>query len=197
MIDIILIIGAYLLGSLSSAIILCRLLGLPDPRQQGSGNPGATNVLRYGGKKTAALVLLGDVLKGIIPVLLVKAIGGSDTVIAGVAFAAFTGHLYPIYFGFEGGKGVATAFGVLSALIWQVGVALLVMWLMIAAIFRYSSLAALTAAVSAPGLVYYFSEIPIYWQMTAVIAVLLILRHHSNIRNLLTGRESRIGARKS
>lgn len=197
MIDAILIIGAYLLGSLSSAIILCRLLGLPDPRRQGSGNPGATNVLRYGGRKAAALVLLGDVLKGVIPVLLAKALGSGDTVTASVAFAAFMGHLYPLYFGFEGGKGVATAFGVLSALIWQVGAALLLVWLSVAAIFRYSSLAALAAAAAAPFLVHYFSDTALYWQTTIIIAVLLVLRHHRNIRNLLTGRESRIGARKS
>jgi len=136
---------AYLLGSISSAVLVSKALGLPDPRATGSGNPGATNVLRAGGKFAAALTLLGDVAKGLIPVLLAKVAGVSTPVLALVAIAAFSGHLYPIFFGFKGGKGVATAIGVFIGLAWQLILIFAVVWIAMAAIFRYSSLAALVA----------------------------------------------------
>ncbi len=129
MLDITLVIIAYLLGSISSAIIVARLLGLPDPRSQGSGNPGATNMMRLGGKGAAVVTLLGDMLKGVLPVLLARALGGSELALAGAAAAAFLGHLYPVFFGFQGGKGVATLFGTLLGLNWLVGVMVLGTWL--------------------------------------------------------------------
>src|SRR5512145_106507 len=148
--NIALVLVAYLLGSLSTAIILCRLMGLPDPRTQGSGNPGATNVLRFGGKKLAAFTLLGDMLKGLLPVVVASFITDNATVLALVAMAAFLGHLYPVFFGFRGGKGVATALGVLLGLSWQVGLAVLVTWVVMALVFRISSLSALIAALLSP-----------------------------------------------
>ena len=148
-INLVLVVAAYLMGSLSSAIIVCRLMGFPDPRTQGSGNPGATNVLRYGGKRAAVIVLLGDALKGLIPVAIAQTLAISDTGLAAVAIAAFLGHLYPVFFGFEGGKGVATAFGVLLGLSWIIGLAVLATWLLMAFVFRYSSLAALVATMLA------------------------------------------------
>jgi len=133
-----LVIFAYLAGSLSSAIIMCKLFSLPDPRSQGSGNPGATNVLRFGGKKIAILVLTGDVLKGLIPVLIASTVGLTATGIALVGVSAFLGHLYPVFFKFQGGKGVATALGVLLGISWLLGVAIIVTWLVTAVIFRLS-----------------------------------------------------------
>jgi glycerol-3-phosphate acyltransferase PlsY len=194
-IDIALIITAYLMGSLSSAIIVCKLFRLPDPRSQGSGNPGATNVLRFGGKKMAIIVLLGDVLKGLIPVLIAKAITDEEAILAGVTFAAFIGHLYPVFFGFKGGKGVATAFGVLLGLSWPVALSILGIWLGMTMVFRYSSLSALTAAILAPVMMHVFEASQIYTSMAIILSLLLVWRHHSNIRNLLTGKESKIGAK--
>ena len=193
LLDIALVLAAYLLGSLSSAIILCRLLGLPDPRTQGSGNPGATNVLRYGGKKVAALTLLGDSLKGLLPVLLAQALGTSPPWLGVVALAAFLGHLYPLFFRFQGGKGVATAFGALLGLAWPVALAVLATWLAMAALFRYSSLAALTGALLAPLFIYAWA--PAYLLAVACMCALLIWRHRNNIRNLVAGKEGRIGSR--
>jgi len=189
------ILVAYLFGSISTAIITCKLMGLPDPRQQGSGNPGATNVLRFGGKKAAIITLLGDMLKGVIPVLAAKWYGLDALGLSLVAFAAFFGHLYPIFFRFQGGKGVATAFGCLVALSWPAGLALALTWALIAAIFRYSSLAALIAALLAPVYMMYFTNLT-YTLTTCAISALLIYRHHKNIRNLMLGKESKIGAKK-
>lgn len=183
---------AYLFGSISSAIILSRLLGLPDPRTQGSGNPGATNVLRLGGKKAAIATLLGDVLKGVIPVLAAKAIGIDTVGLALVALVAFFGHLYPVFFGFKGGKGVATAIGGLVALAWPLGLALIATWLAAAVIFRYSSLAALISAIIAPVYAWYFTNWD-YTLMVGVMSIFLIYRHHQNIQNLLAGKEKKIG----
>jgi len=183
---------AYLLGSLSAAIITCRLMGLPDPRATGSKNPGATNVLRYGGKKAAAITLLGDALKGLIPVLVAHGLQQDAAQTAIIGSAAFLGHLYPVFFGFRGGKGVATAFGVLLAMSWPVGLALLVTWLVMAFLFKISSLSALTAAILSP---LYFWWLTPYreWVLTALaISLLLIWRHRSNIANLIQGREGRI-----
>lgn len=183
---------AYLLGSLSTAIIVCRLMGLPDPRSQGSKNPGATNVLRYGGKKAAAITLAGDALKGVIPVLIAQALQQDAAQLAVIGIAAFLGHLYPVFFGFKGGKGVATAFGVLMAMAWPVGLALLATWLVMAFLFKISSLSALTAAILAP--VYFWLMTPHReWViMAAAISLLLIWRHRSNIVNLIRGKEDKI-----
>ena len=131
MLEIILIIGAYLLGSLSTAIITCKLMGLPDPRTQGSHNPGATNVLRYGGKKVAAITLMGDCIKGVLPVLLANSLDFSPLVLSLTGLAVFLGHLYPLFFQFKGGKGVATSLGVLLAIAWPVGLAVLVIYLVV------------------------------------------------------------------
>jgi glycerol-3-phosphate acyltransferase PlsY len=173
---LLLVAAAYLLGSVSSAIIVCRLLGLPDPRGEGSGNPGATNVLRIGGKKAAAVTLIGDMLKGLLPVL-----------------AAFLGHLYPVFFGFRGGKGVATALGVLLGLHWPVGLLTIATWLLIARVFRISSLAALLSLLVTPVYVWWLIPEPALIIALLVMLILLFWRHRSNIRNLLAGRESRIG----
>ena len=194
---LLIVLVAYLLGSISSAVLVCHALRLPDPRTQGSGNPGATNVLRHGGKKAAILTLFFDVMKGVIAVLLAKALVGSPIIIALAAVAAFLGHLYPVFFGFRGGKGVATAFGVLVALAWPVGVLLLLTWLLLAFSFRYSSLSALGAATLAPVYMYIFTHSPIYILATLVMSVLLIWRHRSNIANLRSGKEDKIKLRSS
>ncbi len=188
---------AYLMGSLSTAVMVSRALGLPDPRAAGSRNPGATNVLRLGGKKAAIITLLGDVLKGVLPVVLARGLGAGPVVIAFVAVCAFIGHLYPVFFGFRGGKGVATALGVLLAISPVAGLALLGIWLFVAAIFRYSSLAALTAAIAAPFVVVLAApgeRLP-YGLAALAMSVLLLWRHRSNIHNLLNGTESKIGAK--
>ncbi|MBI5450436.1 MAG: glycerol-3-phosphate 1-O-acyltransferase PlsY [Gammaproteobacteria bacterium] len=188
---------AYLAGSLSSAIIVCKLAGLPDPRTKGSGNPGATNVLRLGGKKLAALVLLGDAAKGAIPVILARLYASSDVVLAAVMLAAFLGHLYPVFFAFRGGKGVATAAGTLLALSPPLGLALVAVWLTTSLIFRISSLAALIATLSSPLLGWYLLDGRLVLVTTLlVMSGLLLWRHRSNIRNLLQGAEPRIGRKK-
>ena len=190
-----LIVIAYLLGSISSAIIVCRLLGLPDPRGEGSGNPGATNVLRIGGKKAAAITLIGDMLKGLLPVLLARLLDASLTVQALVAVAAFLGHLYPVFFGFRGGKGVATALGVLLGLHWQVGLLTIATWLVIAKVFKISSLAALLSLLVTP--LYIWWLIPDQSLIIAIVfmVALLFWRHRSNIRNLIQGTEGQIGGK--
>jgi glycerol-3-phosphate acyltransferase PlsY len=196
MFDIAFILFGYLLGSLSTAIIACRLMGLPDPRSEGSHNPGATNVLRFGGKKAAAITLSGDCLKGLIPVVLAGLAGASETGIAGTALAAFLGHLYPLYFGFQGGKGVATAFGVILGLAPWVALAVLITWLIVFAISRISSLSALTASILSP-LYLWWLELPsVYVIAVLIMVVLLIWRHRSNIHKLLTGTEGKFGASK-
>lgn len=193
--SLIAILIAYLFGSISSAIIVCKLMGLPDPRNEGSRNPGATNVLRIGGKKAAIITLLGDVIKGVIPVLAAKWYGLDTLTLSCVAFAAFFGHLYPIFFRFEGGKGVATALGCLIALSWPASCAFMATWLVMALAFRYSSLSSLTASILAPVYVWYFTNLD-YTISMCLMSVLLIYRHRNNIRNLLTGKESKIGAKK-
>lgn len=185
------ILIAYFFGSISSAVIVCQLMHLPDPRTQGSKNPGATNVLRVGGKKAAIFTLIGDTLKGVIPVLLAKAYGFDSMSLALITFAAFLGHLYPIFFRFQGGKGVATAFGCLIALAWPLGLGLMLVWLTMAMLFRYSSLASLIAALFAPVLAWYFTNTN-YVIMTLCMSALLIYRHQINIANLLAGKESKI-----
>jgi len=185
---------AYLFGSISSAIIVCRIMGMPDPRTQGSNNPGATNVLRFGGKKAAAIVLLGDMLKGVIPVLIAAQLTADATVLALTGFAAFIGHLYPVFFGFRGGKGVATAFGVFAALNWQVGLLVGATWLIVAKVFKISSLSALIASVLAPVYFWYLMPDKVYTYMVIVLSLILIWRHRSNIRNLVQGSEDAIGS---
>lgn len=195
-----LIAAAYLIGSLSFAVIVSRVMGLPDPRTFGSGNPGATNVLRTGRKAAAVLTLLGDALKGWVVValagVLVPRLGLPDGVVLLCALAVFLGHLFPVFFRFQGGKGVATALGVLVGLNPWLGLACLATWFGVAAIFRISSLAALSAALLAP----VYAVLLTGWGGTSitvlVIALLLVYRHKSNLAKLVSGREARIGAGK-
>ncbi len=198
---IILIIGfalfGYLLGSVSTAIITCKLMGLSDPRTVGSNNPGATNVLRAGGKKAAVITLLGDMLKGLLPVLIVVLLEMPEEVIAATGIAAFLGHLYPVYYGFKGGKGVATILGVLLGIHWQLGLGTIAIWLAMAFTFRYSSLSALVAAACSPILSWFISGSQIITASVAVMAAILIWRHRSNIKKLLSGEEDKIGRKKS
>ena len=190
--DYLLIPGGYLFGSISAAIIVCKLMSLPDPRTQGSRNPGATNVARIGGKKAAALTLAGDMLKGLIPVLLAHALDAGAVILAGTALAAFLGHLYPVFFGFQGGKGVATALGVSFGLHWPAGLTIAGIWLLMALVFRYSSLSALTAFALAPAVFYWLMpEPPVVIAMLS-LAVMLCWRHRTNIADLLAGREGKI-----
>lgn len=193
LITVLMIVIGYLAGSISTAILVCRAMGLPDPRSEGSRNPGATNVLRFGGKKAAAITLAGDFLKGLLPVLLARLAGLEDLGLALTALAAFLGHLYPVFFGFEGGKGVATAFGAILGLSWPVALAALVTWLFMAFVVRISSLSALTAAVLTPLLGWWFNLPLAYNAAILAMVVLLIWRHRSNIRNLLAGAEDKIG----
>jgi glycerol-3-phosphate acyltransferase PlsY len=191
------LLAAYLIGSLSFAVIVSRLMGLSDPRSYGSGNPGATNVLRSGSKAAAVVTLALDALKGYLPVLAVllfgPALGLGETTAAFVGLAAFAGHLWPVFFRFQGGKGVATAAGVLLALNPWLGAVALATWLVVAAVFRYSSLASLVTAVSAP-----FYQALIWGVDTGILALigmslLLIWRHQGNIAKLLAGTESKLG----
>lgn len=193
LLDIMLVIAGYLLGSIASAVLICRALGLPDPRQQGSRNPGATNVMRIGGKGPAAATLVGDLLKGLLPVALGQLLGVEATTLAIIALAAFLGHLYPVFFGFQGGKGVATAFGALLGLSPWAALAALVTWLLVALITRISSLAALTASVLTPVFLWWLGHPSLQQLALAIIAALLIWRHRGNIQRLLAGQESRIG----
>jgi glycerol-3-phosphate acyltransferase PlsY len=179
------VLTAYLIGSISSAIIVCKMMGLADPRTQGSRNPGATNVLRIGGKKAAAITLLGDSLKGFLPVLVSKWIGLPPDSLAIIALAAFIGHLFPVFFRFEGGKGVATALGCLLALNWPTGLCWIGLWIAIAFVFRYSSLAAILASLCSPFLIWLFTH-NIVWVITiSIMSLILIIRHHANIRKLI------------
>lgn len=199
-------IAAYLVGSLSFAVIVSRVMGLNDPRTFGSKNPGATNVLRSGSKRAAVVTLLLDGAKGWLPVALVQWYGEPYGLQAGtvalVALGAFLGHLYPVFFRFQGGKGVATAAGVLLGVHWALGLATLLTWIIIAAFFRYSSLAALVAAVFAP--VYYIFGDGLAWRMegevlfaVSLMSLLLVYRHAENIGRLVRGTESKLGKKKS
>jgi len=200
------VVAAYLLGSLSFAVIVTRAMGMADPRTYGSKNPGATNVLRSGSKAAAVVTLLLDAVKGWLPVVLVKWFGQpyglGDGTVALVGLAAFLGHLWPVFFRFEGGKGVATALGVLLGISVWLGLATALTWLIIAFFFRYSSLASLVAAVFAP--VYYLLVDGVAWNAETPIAVaigvmamLLAWRHKENIKRLIEGKESRLGSKKS
>jgi glycerol-3-phosphate acyltransferase PlsY len=198
-------VAAYLIGSLSFAVIVSRVMGLDDPRSYGSQNPGATNVLRSGNKKAAIATLLCDALKGYFPVLLVKLYGPSfgldDRAVALVAISAFIGHLWPVFFSFKGGKGAATAAGILFGVEPLLGLATLSTWVIVAFFFRYSSLAALAASLFAPA--YYFFGDQLAWQTNpaellalAVMSALLLMRHKDNITRLVSGQETKIGAKK-
>ena len=191
------VVGAYLIGSISFAVVTSRALGLPDPHSYGSRNPGATNVLRTGNKLAAILTLVGDAAKGWLAVYLAQVLGPTfdvaDWTVSAVAIAVFLGHLFPVFHRFAGGKGVATAAGIVFALHWPLGLALGVLWLVMAFGFKISSLAALTtAALLPPGAFYVFGNSPLAWA-TVAIAVLLFWRHRTNIRQLLAGRETTIG----
>ena len=188
---------AYLVGSVSSAILVSKLLRLQDPRDAGSGNPGATNVLRLSGKFPAALTLLGDVAKGTLPVVAASAITQDSVSVAIAALAAFLGHLYPVYFRFSGGKGVATAIGAYLGLSLPVCLGVVGVWLTIALISRYSSLSSILAMLSAPFLIWYFGYDEWIIGTAVVIFVFIVSRHIANIKRLLAGEESRINLSKS
>ncbi|QWD72699.1 glycerol-3-phosphate 1-O-acyltransferase PlsY [Polynucleobacter sp. MG-5-Ahmo-C2] len=202
--DILLIPIAYLIGSISFAVVVSKCMQLPDPHTYGSGNPGATNVLRTGNKLAAALTFIGDALKGYLAVMLARVLLGeqsltstlSSWVLCGVVLAVFLGHLFPIFHGFKGGKGVATACGILFGVNAILGVATLSTWIIVAVFLRYSSLAALAAAIFGPiYFVFLFGFQPMGIALT-LVCLLLIWRHRSNIRNLMNGTESRIGSKK-
>ncbi len=202
--DLLLIPLAYLIGSISFAVVVSKCMRLPDPHSYGSGNPGATNVLRTGNKLAAVLTLIGDALKGYVAVMLARILLGEQSlttslhswVLCGVVLAVFLGHLFPIFHGFKGGKGVATACGILFGINGILGLATLSTWIIVAGFMRYSSLAAIAAAVFGPiYFVFLFGFQPMGLALLAVCA-LLIWRHRSNIQNLLNGSESRIGSKK-
>ena len=202
--NVLLIPLAYLIGSISFAVVVSKCMRLPDPHTYGSGNPGATNVLRTGNKLAAALTFLGDALKGYFAVMLARVLLGDESltstlsswVLCGVVLAVFLGHLFPIFHGFKGGKGVATACGILFGVNAILGLATLSTWIIVAVFLRYSSLAALAAAVFSPiYFVFLFGLQPMGIALT-VVCLLLIWRHRGNIRNLINGTESRIGAKK-
>lgn len=196
-IDIAIILAGYLFGSLASALIVCRLLGLEDPRGQGSGNPGATNMLRLYGKPIAALTLAGDSLKGLLPVLLARALEAPPSVIALTGLAAFCGHLYPVFFGFRGGKGVATLAGVVIATHWLAGLWFALIWLLVAIISRYASLSSLVAACLSPLFAWLTLPHAAYIASFAMMALFVCWRHRENIRNLIAGTEEKIDAKNS
>lgn len=191
----ILVLVAYLLGSLSSAIIVSKCAGLPDPRTQGSRNPGASNVLRIGGKKLASIVLLGDILKGWVPVMLAKLFGLPLAALAWVAFFAFIGHLYPVFFGFRGGKGVATALGGVLALAWPIGLIGILSWGVVLFLIRYISVASMVAAIVTFLFVFCAYSLPVYLPIF-LMTLILIARHFSNIQRLFQGKESKINQSK-
>jgi glycerol-3-phosphate acyltransferase PlsY len=202
--DLLLIPIAYLIGSISFAVVVSKCMRLPDPHSYGSGNPGATNVLRTGNKLAAVLTLIGDALKGYLAVMLARVLLGDESltstlsswVLCGVVIAVFLGHLFPIFHGFKGGKGVATACGILFGINWILGLATLSTWIIVAMFMRYSSLAALAAAIFGPiYFVFLFGFQPMGIALL-VVCLLLIWRHRSNIHNLMNGKESRIGSKK-
>ena len=185
-------ICAYLLGSISSAIIISNVFGLSDPREVGSGNPGATNVLRSGNKKAAALTLLGDMLKGFLPVIVARILTDSDVVLAFTAIGAFLGHLYPLYYGFNGGKGVATAIGIFAGINIYIFIIMTITWLVTAKLFKMSSLASLTSAGVALLASFFTPSLPIIGASFVIVA-LLFLKHRDNINRIRAGNESKIG----
>ncbi len=191
-----LVILAYLAGSLASAVIVCKALGLGDPREQGSGNPGATNVLRLYGKTPALLTLCGDVLKGLVPVLILRYAQAPDVFVAAAGLAAFGGHIYPLFFGLRGGKGVATLIGVLLGFHWMLGAAFVLTWLLAALLTRYSSLAAIITALATPLYCWLLVAAAPYITAAGLMSAVLVWRHRSNMRNLLKGAEDRISFKR-
>ena len=188
------ILSAYLAGSISSAVLVCRLRGLPDPRSEGSGNPGATNVLRIGGASAAATVLLFDMLKGAIPAYVAFRLGVDAISLGIIAIAACLGHIFPIFFKFKGGKGVATAFGAMAPIGADLSLSLIATWIVLVLICRYSSLAAIITALLAPLYTWYFDErftLPV-----AMLSLLIVIRHRENINRLLKGEESKVSRKK-
>ena len=186
------IIFSYLIGSISTAIIVCKVMNLPDPRTQGSNNPGATNVLRIGGKKAAAITLLGDGLKGALPVLLVLYLGFDLVDATWVALAVFLGHVYPVFFGFKGGKGVATFLGALFALGLTIGASFALIWLFVAKVLKISSLSALIATLLSPVFFYFLSGNLQATYIIILMSLLIFITHRSNIKRMLSGDEGSI-----
>lgn len=189
---LIMFVVSYLLGSVSSAIVICKLCGLPDPRTEGSGNPGATNVLRIGGKKVATAVLLGDVLKGLVPVVIVVMFNAPGWIVTLTAMFAFLGHVFPVFYQFQGGKGVATYLGTMLGVFWLLGLIAIGSWLFTAAILRYSSLSAVVMSIVVPIAGYFFlgfeACIPL-----VIMTLILLVRHTDNIKRLIKGKEPRLG----
>ncbi|MGL5048714.1 MAG: glycerol-3-phosphate 1-O-acyltransferase PlsY [Shewanella sp.] len=191
---LLMILAAYLAGSISSAVLVCRMRGLPDPRLQGSGNPGATNVLRIGGASAAAMVLFFDMLKGALPSYLAYLMGINAVPLGLIAIAACLGHIYPVFFGFKGGKGVATAFGAMAPIGGGLAISLMASWIILLLISRYSSLAAILTALLAPLYTWWLDDrftIPV-----AMLSTLIIIRHKDNIQRLLKGEESKVSRKK-
>ena len=189
-------LAGYLVGSVSTAIITCKLMGLEDPRSVGSNNPGATNVLRHGGKKAAIITLIGDMLKGLVPVIAVTMVEPAAGAIALTGLGAFLGHVFPVYYGFKGGKGVATYYGVLLGFSWVAGIAALLIWLLTAFVSKISSLSALVSALSAPFVLWYSSHSPELTVILGLMTALLFWRHRSNVSNIIDGKEHKIGVKK-
>lgn len=194
LLTIAMILGAYLAGSISSAVLVCKVRGLPDPRSQGSGNPGATNVLRIGGASSAALVLFFDMLKGAAPAYLAFRLGVDPIALGVIAIAACLGHIFPIFFHFKGGKGVATAFGAMAPIGHDLALCLMGSWIVIALVTRYSSFAAICTAMLAPVFTWWLDDrftIPV-----AMLSTLIVIRHKDNIKRLVRGEESKVSRKK-
>jgi len=184
---------AYLIGSFSTAIITCKIMGIKDPRQTGSNNPGATNVLRHGGKKAAIITLIGDMIKGLIPVLITLQFQTDSLIIGLVGLFALLGHIFPVYYGFKGGKGVATYYGVILGIHWQVGLIALIIWLFVAAALKISSLSALISIFLTPLILWYFSQSIELSSAVALMSLIVFWRHKRNIKSILQGSEVKIG----
>lgn len=193
---LILIIAAYLIGSISTAIITCKLLGLQDPRTTGSKNPGATNVLRSGGKKAGAITLFGDMLKGLLPVLVARQLQADNTLVALTGCAAFLGHVFPVYYGFKGGKGVATFYGAVLGIHWIIGLIALSIWGLSALIFKISSLAALVSILMSPFISWYFTQSSVISISIFAMGTIVFWRHRTNIQKIIDGTENKIGQKK-
>lgn len=187
---------AYLIGSFSTAIITCKIMGLEDPRKTGSNNPGATNVLRHGGKKAAIITLLGDMLKGLIPVLLIIQFQADTLTVALVGLFALLGHIFPVYYGFKGGKGVATYYGVILGINWLIGLIAIAIWLIMAALLKISSLSALISIFLTPFILWHFSQSVELTSSVALMSMLVFWRHKKNIKSLLQGSEEKISEGK-
>jgi len=189
-------LAAYLIGSISSAVLTCQIMGLPDPREGGSGNPGTTNVLRLGGKKAAAITLMGDMLKGLLPTAIATIYFGSAEAISAAALGSFLGHLYPVWFGFKGGKGVATALGAVIGASWLCGVLAAATWLAVLALGRISSLAALVTFAAVPVYLWLVLHSPLLTATSVLMSAMLYWRHKANIKRLLRGEEPKVGKKQ-